>query len=296
MLNHNSLLAHIRRTSARALQRGALQPIATETRFVESGGVTYLVRILTHLDKKHKAQSARATPAEQKPNPFLPYEDDLYVADIGDHHVCLLNKFNVLDDHILIVTRESEHQETLLTLRDFAALSICLGKIDGLAFYNGGRVAGASQAHKHLQLVPLPLHPDGPATPIEPLLPPMRETAGRVPGLDFRHLFIPLDASRLQSEREAAPYLFSAYRAALDALGLNALSKQDPNAAERQGGPYNLIATRRWLLLVPRSRECFETISVNALGFAGALLVKNQHEFQRLVACGPTRVLQFVGN
>ena len=40
---------------------------------------------------------------------------------------------------------------------DFDALARGLAAIDGLAFYNGGTVAGASQPHKHLQLVPVPL-------------------------------------------------------------------------------------------------------------------------------------------
>jgi len=41
----------------------------------------------------------------------------------------------------------------------------------GSRFYNAGRVAGASQARKHLQLVPLPLAPEVPApTPLEPLI------------------------------------------------------------------------------------------------------------------------------
>ena len=38
-------------------------------------------------------------------NPFLPYDPDLVVADISDTHVALLNKFNVIDHHLLIVTR-----------------------------------------------------------------------------------------------------------------------------------------------------------------------------------------------
>jgi len=37
--------------------------------------------------------------------------------------------------------------------------------------------------------------------------------------------------------------------------------------------PYNLLATRRWMLVVPRRQERYEKISVNALGFAGSLFV-----------------------
>ena len=41
--------------------------------------------------------------------------------------------------------------------------------LDGLAFYNSGEVAGASQRHKHLQLIQ-PLGPDGLRAPMEALL------------------------------------------------------------------------------------------------------------------------------
>jgi ATP adenylyltransferase len=58
--------------------------------------------------------------------------------------------------------------------------------------------------------------------------------------------------------------------------------------------PYNLLATRRWLLLVPRLREFFEGISVNALGFAGSLLVKNAAQLEVLRTRGPMTALQSV--
>ncbi|NIO40609.1 MAG: phosphorylase, partial [Burkholderiales bacterium] len=38
-------------------------------------------------------------------NPFLPYGKDLFVSDISETHLALLNKFNVIDYHLLIVTR-----------------------------------------------------------------------------------------------------------------------------------------------------------------------------------------------
>ena len=36
-------------------------------------------------------------------------------------------------------------------------MNAILAEFDGLGFYNGGETAGASQPHKHLQIVPLPL-------------------------------------------------------------------------------------------------------------------------------------------
>ena len=103
-------------------------------------------------------------------NPFLPYDADLWVTDISQTHICLLNKFNVIENHILVVTRVFEDQESLLTAEDFEAMWICMAEFDGLAFYNSGPIAGASQQHKHLQIVPLPLAPKGLMGPIEEAL------------------------------------------------------------------------------------------------------------------------------
>ena len=58
--------------------------------------------------------------------------------------------------------------------------------------------------------------------------------------------------------------------------------------------PYNLLVTRDWMLLVPRSKEHFDTISVNALGFAGSLLVRNETELETVRERGPFEVLRHV--
>ena len=142
---------------------GAIRSIPTDYEFVEQNGINFLVRVVSRLAKKDQAKKGN-------PNPFLPYDKDLFVANISETHVCLLNKFNVVDHHILIVTREFENQESLLTLNDFEAMWVCMGEFEGLAFYNAGAIAGASQQHKHLQMVPLPLAPEGPKVPLDPAL------------------------------------------------------------------------------------------------------------------------------
>jgi ATP adenylyltransferase len=48
------------------------------------------------------------------------------------------------------------------------------------------------------------------------------------------------------------------------------------------------------MLFVPRRRGSFESISVNGLGFAGALLAKDDEELARLREVGPMTVLREV--
>jgi len=280
MLQPQTLLAEIDRVTARALDCGALQPIATDWRLLEQDGVRFIVRVLAQLARKSEARG------EQRANPFLPYDEALYVGDVSPTHVALLNKFNVIERHLLIVTREFVDQETPLDVADFKALGRCMQALDGLGFYNSGRVAGASQPHKHLQWVPLSLAPGVSGVPMEPLLalPPGSGAVGRAPRLPFLHRLARLDELGWLPSEHAAIRLHALYREMLDAL-----------AAAGAPHPYNLLVTRRWVLLVPRSRESFEEISVNALGFAGSLFVWNASLMRRVEVMGPMEVLRQVG-
>jgi len=286
-----SLRESVAAVSARALAAGALLPIPTGCEFVEDGGVRFFVRVLTSLARKDEERAAqRREAAAGKPvNPFLPYERGLFVAGVSGTHVAILNKFNVVDRHLLIVTRKFEDQRSLLTPRDFEAWWRCMVEYDSLGFYNGGVEAGASQAHKHLQLVPLPLAPEGPPVPVDPLLAKAggEDRRGTIPGFDFRHSFARLGEAGIGSA--AARLAYERYAAMLEQVGLRTPSGKD---AELQSGPYCLLATREWMLLVPRSREFFDSISINSLGFAGALLVRNEEQLRTLREAGPFAALR----
>lgn len=272
-----------------ALANGALQPIDTVESPLEDAGVRFVVRSVSSLVRKPRAGAGSAA------NPFLPPEPELTVGALSATHVAVLNKFPVVDRHLLVVTRDFVDQETLLDRADFAALAACLRGVDGLAFYNGGREAGASQPHKHLQLVPLPIG-DGPwGVPMEALFDAWVATgrAARLLRLPFANGFAPLDESAFV-QADAADRLLELYRGMLAACALGADRDEAANEPQRQAGPYNLLVTRRWMLLVPRSRERFGTISVNALGFAGSLFVRDDAELRALREAGPMRLLQAV--
>lgn len=276
-----------------ALQCGALQSIATDYEFVEDKGIQFLVRILANLTRKDAAQvEQRRAKSGVVSNPFLPYEKDLFVANLSETHLCLLNKFNVVDHHLLVVTRAFESQETWLTLADFEALWVCMMAVDSLAFYNGGKTAGASQPHKHLQLVPLPFVPGGLSIPIEPAIAnaQFQDDIGVVSEWPYQHAIARLSLSPDIPPGKAAPILLDAYRQVLHAVGL----PYDPDSP-LQSGAYNLLITHQWMLLVPRSQESFESIAVNSLGFAGALLVRNADQMAHLKKYGPLHILQGVG-
>ncbi len=275
----------VRARSEHARRCGALVSIPSESEEIEAGGIRFRLRIAESLERKLAAAAKRSPAKARTANPFLPYDENLFVAEVTPTHVCLLNKYCVVDQHLLVVTRHFEEQESLLGLRDFEALWACLVEFESLAFYNAGRQAGASQRHKHLQLVPVPLGTGPERAPIErPILAaPLEGRGGPVPGLPFLHRAARLDGDAEASIGAAAARAHQRYLALLRALG-------------RDGArtPYNLLVTREWMLVVPRVRESWEGIEVNALGFAGALLVRNAAQLERVREVGPMHLLRAV--
>ena len=284
-----------------ALATGALEPIETDETALEDGDVRFVVRSVSSLARK---RAAWAIPKDgARPNPFAPPDAELVIGDITPTHFGVLNKYPVVAHHLLVVTDEFVDQETLLDTTDFAALAACLRQVDGLGFYNGGREAGASQSHRHLQHVPLPLSTqrggDAWSVPMEAVFDQWSSGGGttRLLRLPFRNAFGVLEPS-LFNAADAAERLLELYTLMLAACGLHEESANDggraANEPERPLGPYNLLVTRGWMLLVPRTQEHFGTISVNALGFAGSLFVRDEAEMDALRAAGPMSALRAV--
>jgi ATP adenylyltransferase len=267
-------LSIVQDATRRALASGSLQPIETGTLLLDDDGVRFIVRAVSSLARKEEARHAAAAT-----DPLGDFDPALFVADLAPSHYVLLNKFHLLAGHVLLVTRRFERQERLLTIDDFGALITCLSAVDGLGFYNGGIQGGASQPRKHLQFVPLPLAAESPDdVPMERLL-----GSGLRP--PFRHAY-----SRIRVQ-ESAHGLHACYRKLLRRVGISAVAAAE---GELSSAAYNLLVRRTWMLVVPRSRACFESIAVNALGFAGSLFVRSQADLDRVRAVGPMQVLRAV--
>lgn len=275
-------------TTRRALASGALVPFHVAREEASENGLPYRIEWASSLERKDQASIPKpgAKPSASF-NPFLPYDPALHVADLGAEHVLLLNKFPVLLNHVLVISRAFVDQELPLQATDFAALAQAMQDIDGLAFYNSGTTAGASVQHRHLQIAPFT------APLIEALLP--SATADNAPqqldALPFRHAFVRFDSAWPDSPVAAGRRLYEAYRAACEFCGLS--------AAEGERLPaYNLLAMRGWLLLVPRSRETWEQdgerISLNAMSFGGSIFVRQPELIGLVRKAGLLRILSAV--
>jgi sulfate adenylyltransferase (ADP) / ATP adenylyltransferase len=274
-----------------ARQCGALKSIETEYHLIQQQDISFVVRTLSNLARKEQASKKQHQQEHQtgkRIDPFLPYENDLFVGNLSDSHLCLLNKFNVVNNHLLIVTRAFESQTDLLNLQDFTALWYCLQEIDGLAFFNGGKTAGASQSHKHLQLVPLPFLPNIMHQPLEEAIANItfKNSLGKLDSFAFRHGIATLNISNQHSVEVAAETMLQRYHALLDYVGFKITAQ-----TQEQPGAYNFLATREWMMIVPRSRESFQNIPINSLGFAGSLFVRDRSSLKLLQQLTPLKLL-----
>ena len=285
-MTDSTLAAAITRATDHARAIGALLPLASEQISLCENGIEFYVRWLSSMALKDAARLFNPGSKPANFNPFLPYEQDLFVADLSPTHIALLNKFPLFEKHILMVTRAFEEQTSLLTLADFATVAKTLTELDGLAFYNGGVVAGASQPHKHLQWVP------SGTFAIEAALPTAANCGQlqQLPAFHFRHALVALDEKVVADPTQAAPYLHEIFYRACAHCGITATDGMLP--------PYNLLAGRRWLLLVPRSCEHWECgtekVPMNAMSFAGSIFVRRPEQMELVREAGPMALLNAV--
>ena len=294
LLKPNTLWKKTVKVTQSARQSGALKSIETDYHLIEQNEITFVIRSLANIERKEKARKKQQQKSQQAGkyfDPFLPYEKDLFVSDLTSTDLCLLNKVNVVDHHLLIVTRDFELQESLLNFNDFVALGACLQEIDGLAFYNGGEIAGASQKHKHLQLIPLPFFPNTKFLPITPVINQTKfsNSLSSIAHFPFKNAIARIDLTSFDNPLKAAQLMQDCYHSLFQKVGLSV----DSNTTQ-QPQPYNLLATREWMLIVPRTQESCQGISVNSLGFAGSLFVKNQASWKLLQQISPIKLLSEV--
>jgi len=171
------------------------------------------------------------------------------------------------------------------------------------AFYNCGDNSGASQPHKHIQFIPIegdncpPIERLAKAAKLESPDKPFSLTTLPYANHVYRFTSPTSSTSSIpQSEVEAT--LANAFFSLLD-LAISTV-RHDPDYPP---GPisYNVIMTLEHMHVIPRKRETHtlretgEKLSVNALGFAGMLLVKSEVELEAVKKEGWGPILEGVG-
>jgi ATP adenylyltransferase len=214
-----------------------------------------------------------------KPNPFLPWDRPLQVALLPSGHVLLLNKYPVQSAHLLVITQHWQPQSGWLSPQDWEAVALVSADTDGLWFFNSSATAGASQPHRHLQL--LPRSQGEPSCPLAPSI--EAQLAGEAPAWPWAYRL-----SRRQ-DPHCPLELGELYGRHCRDLGLG-----QPALTPAPAHAYNLVFNDHWLMTVRRVREHQAGFSINGLGFAGYLLSTARSERDWLAGHGPWALLQAV--
>ncbi|KAJ2005851.1 bifunctional AP-4-A phosphorylase/ADP sulfurylase [Coemansia thaxteri] len=281
----NRLDSLVRERYASAVNSGAL--LFTEsTVFSQSEqGVDFEVRYVPILAKKPSSKPKEKLTDSSFTNPFLPFDTRLHVASIGSTHQLLLNKYCIVPNHLLITTAEFRQQGETLTAADFGAVLDTTGNLSSpqIVFYNSGEESGASQPHKHLQVLPMPTAMNTPPT-VRIWLQSMPKpgqvcSSSDLPFANFGIRFDPGAAAPSPKALEAA------YSHTLQRL----------IEVHGDGTSYNMVLTPGELLLFPRRQSTGQGISINSLGMAGMVLCKSSDEMVLVKEIGILELLSRVG-
>lgn len=279
-MKKSSLLEKIKQVSHYAGMSGAQFTSEGEEEVVWQSDAPFILRHSTPPEDKLKflrARKARERSLGRPINPFLPYDERTFVDSLSESHVCLLNKFNITRHHVMVVSKEYEPQMKVLSRHDFHAAWLTVQEMDGLSYYNGGEVAGASVDHKHLHVLPKDEIAVEGKLPLEYLM-PAGEVTGffKLPRWDFKHLAVGLNCTGGDSRGGEVDHVYSQY---IELMGyLDLLDFNEENGVK---GGYNLLMTSNWMVVVPREKRRSGSIDINALAFAGTMVVET--DVQQLV-------------
>ena len=287
----NNWMKMIDACSAAALASGALQPVQVEQTEMEDGGMRFIVRWVSSLAVKDAAAKVAIPGGPRDPdfNPFLKPDPELTVGPIGDEHVVILNKFPLCERHLVLARREFEEQLLPLVRSDFAALAIIMAEAGGIGLYNGGTAAGASQRHKHVQWMPeaegnASLQLFAPGLPVDL----HEQGVATHPALAMKHCFVRVHCGKGVAVDLAADSMAAGFARACDELDLRP-------GADGLLPPFNLLVGDGWLLVLPRSQEHFEGISMSAVCFAGTLYTRTSEQIEAVRRVGPLQAMAAVG-
>lgn len=245
-----------------------------------------------------------------------PYDDSCFVCEIKPKYCLLLNKFNVLENHLLLITKPFEPQTDHLNLQDFTAIFDLLKQLetkdqDWVVFYNRGVYSGASQPHKHFQIIG---GKDAQGNYIFPILNKLakhaRDGKETVTEYPFLHSFSPLkntDPKAVFSTYESLLKRVNVYNSKpsvdekeekmiiiCEGPGLKETEKYEFSLSPSKYPSYNLLFTKSWMLVIPRRAENYNKISVNSLGFLFSLFAKTQEDLQKIRDVGAMKLLREV--
>ena len=214
-----------------------------------------------------------------KSNPFEPWEKILEIDSIGKNHHIILNKYPVQLGHILLITNTWKSQSDWLEKNDWEAIKEVNNDTTGLWFFNSGPLAGASQPHRHFQLLRRDIN--------EINCPREKWFLNFNNNPDLHKKFLSnIIIKKFSKSSLSNENIYEAYLELSERLGIG-----NPKKDKIPKQPYNILLTNKWMVLIKRKTDNLAGISINALGFAGYILVTKRSNISYLKKYGPENLL-----
>lgn len=286
-MTDSSLITKVGEVFEKSLNNGFLTFIPSVEERIKINKINYQIRCIPSLKKKPTNISSNQD-VKKKFNPFLPYDENLYIQKTPNNlHNVLLNKFSVIKYHILLTTVDFQSQLDPLNVHDLESMwwtlnSIEKGNCTELAFFNCGADSGASQPHKHLQVLAMSKDIDD-MPPVSSIIIEEGQNIERGKVFKISQYKLNHGCILFPEDRPITPEdLLNYYNSLLNIVP--------------SGSSYNFLCTLKWMLVVPRSKETYnERVSVNSLGYAGMVLVKSTEDIDLIKNDGVETILNSLG-
>ncbi|QDS70302.1 hypothetical protein FKW77_008160 [Venturia effusa] len=211
----------------------------------------------------------------------LQKDPSIEITKVNGTHILLYNKFCISKSQMMIVTADSfRRQEEPLDGDDLeVARTVLLSlKSPHFIFFNGGVTAGASRKHKHLQVLRMPKDSTN--------LLVAKDSTRDFPKLPYKYFSVDF-ADQAQPSKELLLKMYQILLSQCEGL---------LPGKEGESVPHDVILTKNWMVVIPRSRRNFEESSdVNAAGMLGMIWLKHDEELTKWKELGPARVLRQLG-
>ena len=261
-----------------AVDCGAIIPLDTTKYKSKEASCDYELRFLKSPIPKYLREYG------PKRNPFIPWDKRLEIQSIYKKHTVILNKYPVQIGHMLLITNKWKPQDGWLNIEDFKAIENVDKDTTGLWFFNSSREAGASQPHRHFQL--LPRHNSESICPRYDWFCSLLNSSNNTNSLISHCVSI----KPRKNDDESDPYdLYNSYKSMINEMNLGNIELNS-----KPTKPYNLLITSEWIALIKRKKDTSNGFSINALGFAGYFLGTKISNVDALINFGPEKILKDV--
>ncbi|KAI5851511.1 ATP adenylyltransferase-domain-containing protein [Morchella snyderi] len=265
-----------------AVADGSICYTPSETTIHQGRAFTYHISILPFFSRKPNDITTTAPKPHTRTALSTVPASHVVTTATAPHFRIILNKFCAVENQVLLISVAPRFQTEPLDADELAVVAAALRTLGPgqVAFYNCGKESGASQPHKHVQVVAL-------GEPVFCGLYPgqvqRREDGGLTqhPDVPYTHFIAhpPPKATAKQLHHHFSALLAATRRA----LG-------GPEAPH-----YNFLMTAEWMVMVPRTRAECDGVGVNSLGMVGVLWLGDHEQLAVWSAIGFDEFLGRVG-